>query len=225
MRVTTLRLAGFCFGLFGGLFESIPIMRSIPGKYSVRHEISVRKRVKLVSVKQAKQLGISIHESQETMNLAGYLKMAPKLRRHENYIVRWLAGFTDAWHERLNAFGVFINAPKDHFYGMASIEFPCLRPNADAELENGLWCHGCRMNFEHYKSTRKLDNYTQPLVSGHDPLTELFWMAYQARSRAEFLEHIEDCKKAKYLLRQMENGRPFILNQDGRPTAVQYFCR
>lgn len=233
LRVTTLRLAGFCFGLFDKLFEPIPIMRTIPGKYSVRHEISVPNRVRLVSLKQAKQLGISIHGSQKTMDRVGVLKMAPQLRGHENSLIRWLAGSSENAIARLNAFGVFIKAPKDHFYGMASIEFPSLRStNPDAELENGLWCHGCRRNFEQYNSTRKLDHYTRPLVPNHeellsdDVLRVLFAMAYQARSRAEFLHHIKhNCKKAKSLLRRLENGTAsFILSKDGRPTAVRDFC-
>ncbi|MCJ1261105.1 hypothetical protein MMC22_000969 [Lobaria immixta] len=190
LRVITIRMARICFGLSPKDLGQVPIMLSIPGRYSVGYTVTRRRRVRLVSLKQAEKLGISVHGSREAMETAGVLKHASKLSARQLLLAQWLAGL---WS---------VDSPTDDFCGMASVLFPSLRPNG--EIENGLWCGGCRIHEEDYRWTRELDSDTQLLVSGRDPLTVLLVMEYQARSKSEFIEHTRDCKGATKLLQQPE---------------------
>lgn len=93
-------------------------------------------------------------DPKEAMDSVGVSKMASKLPAHETRLTRWLAGSSDSVSQCLNAFGVFIDAPQDNFYGIASIQFPSLRPNAVLWMSNKL---------QTYKRHGEPDNYTPPL--------------------------------------------------------------
>ncbi|KAG8668322.1 hypothetical protein FPOAC1_007701 [Fusarium poae] len=64
----TIATAKKCFGLSQRQIQTIPIMRNIPGTYSVRTLEKTHRRVnQLVSVRHAKQLGLDVHGSLETL--------------------------------------------------------------------------------------------------------------------------------------------------------------
>lgn len=186
LRVITIRMAEVCFGVSRKDLAQIPTMFSIPGRYAVGHVVPHQKRVKLVSLKQAQKLGISVHGSQEAMESVGVSRDAPKIknvRHRQRRLAQWIAGSNSA--DRQN----------DEFCGVASISFPSLRPKG--EVENGLWCGGCRINSENYSSTIGMDIDAR--------MKALLEKEHQARSRSEFLEHIRDCAGASDLL--LEPGR------------------
>ena len=79
--------------------------------------------------------------------------------------------------------------PSDIFCGLASIHFPCLRP--DGELEDGLWCDGCR------KMTK-----IRPQKRLSSELRRRLEMNDQERSRSGFLAHARDCEDVKRLLQE-----------------------
>ena len=60
-------LAGKCFDLMLHQLKEIPVMRSVPGIYSVGHGVSRPRRLRLTSVKAAKELGIKVHVSMENI--------------------------------------------------------------------------------------------------------------------------------------------------------------
>lgn len=190
LRVITIRMAGICFGISPKGLGQISIMLNIPVRYLVGHSVTRRKRVRLVSLKQAEELGISVHGSREAMERVGVLKHASNLSLRQLLLAQWLTGSRSA------------DPPDDDFCGMASIIFPSLRPNG--ELENGLWCGGCRIHMENYHRTGELDSDTQLLFSGRHPSRLLSAMEHQARSKSEFLEHTRDCKGATDLLQHPE---------------------
>lgn len=197
LRVITIQMAKTCFGVSATDLSQIPNMLSIRPKYllttDVDNENMDRYRVSLVSVKQAKQLGISIHKSEEAMERVSILKKAGDLSLPELCLARWLAGSTyDYEDQNSSLFMRIYGVPPDDFCGVASISFPSLRPNA--ELEHGLWCYGCKINSQNYSSTIDTERVLYRMVS-------------RARSRSEFLEHTKDCKGTGRLLGWMISPR------------------
>lgn len=179
LRVISVSMAKTCYAISEEDLQQIPIMLNIPGRYSVGQVSTCRRQVRLVSLKQAKTLGLSIHGSQEVMHSL----VATEI----NWPAVWLAN-PDA------------DFPLDNIYaGMASIPFPSLRPNGD--LEGGLCCGGCKVYFEdhylHGALERKI--YTDIFLSGTWTTNEHMEMVQEARSRSEFLAHIKDCEGAKIL--------------------------
>lgn len=95
LRVITIPMARICFGLSQLDLGQIPNMCTLPGRYAVRHILQHRKRVKLISVKQAERLGIAIHGSREAMESAGISRDATKVKYMRNSQLRlyqWLVG-------------------------------------------------------------------------------------------------------------------------------------
>lgn len=205
LRIISLRMAGICFGLSPKELGQIPIMLSIPGRYTMRQEITTRRRVRLVSLKQAKELGIFFHGSQEATKRAGVLEKTRKLSLRQLHLAQWLAdSLSDSEPRNSSTPAQYIDAPDDNFGGMASIGFPSLRPNAG--LENGLWCFGCQINYDRYRR-RELESERQLYNSGVDLLGFFSGMVYEARSRSGFLEHVRDCRGARDLLQNTEDGK------------------
>lgn len=199
LRVITLQSAAYCFGLSPKVLSRLPSMLSIPRAHLEGRRLTCWKRERLVSVKQAWQLGIFVHGSEEGMEKAVASKKARKAVDRQTLLVRWLATSTPGsgsqhqptWLSDLTILG-------DSFHGMTSVKFPSLRPNA--AVENGLWCFGCRTSLGNYYRTGNLDSSTQLLVSDSDPLTVLSARERRARSKSEFLEHIKECPGASDLL-------------------------
>lgn len=218
-RVISIRMAGICFGVSPKDLGQIPIMLSIPGMYSFCHNATRVKRVRLVSLKQAKKLGISVHGSQEAMEIVSVSKKAGKLSYRQLQLARWLTGSSDSEPQNSSTPRLLDNAPNDNFCGMASISFPSLRPNI--ELEHGLWCYGCRVNLDNlechgrrisFDDLNDFESGTHLLGSGVDLINIFLRREFQARSRSEFLEHTRNCKWAIELL-QTEDAKTFKIDK------------
>lgn len=76
------KIAKACFGVTPEQLCQIPAMLSIPGTYSVGCHNTRRKPVKLVSLKQAKELGIVVHGSKEAMETFVTSQNTRKLGRY-----------------------------------------------------------------------------------------------------------------------------------------------
>lgn len=202
LRVIKIRMAVRCFGISRRDLHRVLAMQSIQGTYSVSHEATYPKQVDLVSLKQAIELGISLHGSKEAMGKFVSSWKGCKLTRDESRIIEWL-------HSRRSIISIICaNSLKDLFCGMASIAFPSLRRNG--MVQNGLWCLGCRSNFENYDRTRELDGDTELLVSGllvlgFNPEQALLRLQRLGRTKSELIEHVRKCKGARVLLQKSKD--------------------
>jgi hypothetical protein len=136
-------LAAKCFDIPPRHLNRLSIMESIPGVYSVGHSTSRMQRIRLTSVKSAKELSIEIHGSTEILARALIAKRR-KIAPRQFFTFRWLqdAPLSPSLQD-LSALSIYL--PKDEFCGMASIPFPSLATNNT--LERGLWCLGCKRIF------------------------------------------------------------------------------
>ncbi|KAM5476122.1 hypothetical protein MauCBS54593_000805 [Microsporum audouinii] len=191
--VMTTDLARYCFSLTTTQVRTLPIIRSIYGVYDVSHELSRRRRLKLVSVKAAKELSQSLPEPA--------VPVPPGRSRMPN-----LDHFQTAPLEptRDKETGALVRAQycsrTDECCGMASICFPSLQP--DNSRENGLWCRGCYRASELYRFTYAIYR----VVSFVNPPRALVGTNMCALSKREFLEHIEQCPGARDLLAALRRG-------------------
>lgn len=186
-------LAGKCFYLTPHQLKEIPVMRSIPGIYSVGHRISRQRRLRLTSVKAAKELGIKVHGSMANIAKTFNASRARKIT------FQWLQNAPlQPLGQDPSTLPTKEHTPNDDFCGMASIPFPSLMPNK--ELETGLWCRGCEQTFERYGLGHLAYNaVSDSIPRGCYPLRVLLGMQRRARSKAEFLEHIKYCRGAREL--------------------------
>jgi hypothetical protein len=196
-RVLPVALAGRCFSLTQSQLKKAPIMRSIPGVYSIGHRISRYRRLRLISAKHARELGIMVHGSVENM-----ANLLPDICE-ESYTFEWLL---DAPLEPLqrdpSTMPSDVYTPDDYYCGMASTHFPSLFPNN--ALESGLWCRGCEWTFESYKLRDLTSSEESDLIpQGVEPFWLLSRMQYRARSRAEFPSHVKDCYGARKLVPEL----------------------
>ena len=201
--VITTRLARLCFGISLKHYGRIPVMLSIPGTYSVGHKVSRQKRIRLVSLKQVKEQSISVHGSRQAMENTVISQNAGKLTHVQSLVVRWLTGpYSDSGSQCSITSGSCANIPNDDFCGMASTFFPSL--HHDNSLEEGIWCYGCRLNFERYSRTREPEEGADPHLSCNYWMSAYLEFERRARSKDQFLEHIKGCKESKRLLKESE---------------------
>ena len=196
LRVIPSQTARMCFGVSPKDLRRIPAMLSIPGTYSVGHGVTRRKSTKLVSLKQAKELGIAVHGSEEAMSAFVALQNAEKLTRRQLHVFQWLtAEYPKPLLHHPSNLPSFADTPDDGFCGMASIGFPSLQWNG--VLENGLWCYGCRLKLDKFMCTVNLDSDTELLVSGSDRIQAVLGKERRARSKSEFIKHMRECKNLR----------------------------
>ena len=183
------------FRLSQGHLERLPIISSIPGSYGIL-ATAAPKPCRLVSVKQARELGIAVHGSAEKLSEA----FARRCKSFFTIVTgRYFQSERLVFHTQdsllLPDQG---SVPKDKFFGMASIPFPSLRP-ADG-IEYGLWCLGCQATFEHYSRLRLRQDVVATLVPrDHNPRQVLLGMERRARSKTLFLSHVKQCYGARLL--------------------------
>lgn len=186
LQVTEYSMAQFCFGLSQKELDQLPSMLSIPGSYPVGCDgVNHREQFRLVSVKEAHALGISVHGSQEAMESVGVSREPPPAfygqphQPHDLRHAQWIAHTTPA------------SKLKDQFCGMGSIPFPSLKP--DGTLRDVLWCPGCRFICDN-NGILPAPVYPRPLYPSR--LRELM------NTENEFLGHLTDCKEAKEFLQE-----------------------
>ncbi|KAF3891675.1 F-box domain-containing protein [Trichophyton interdigitale] len=194
--VMTADLAKYCFNITAAKLREIPIMRSIYGVYDVSHELSRRRRLKLVSVRAAKELSLTANASSPA---------AAPLNQRNN---RHLAHFQNAPlapEGQSNGPGVTsrirYSSQTDECCGMGSICFPSLQP--DDTVERGLWCRGCFRASEQYRFSSPCTDLATRNVY---PLRALIGTNLCARSKMQFLEHIKHCDGSLELQANLRRG-------------------
>lgn len=204
--VIPVALAKKCFKLKQSHLKGAPIMRSVPGVYSVGHRISRLRCLRLISVRDTKELAMTVHGSMEFMTellaarpSAGTTEKALKDYYMHKFLIDAPFDPLQLNPSRVPSQG---NTPADDYCGMASIPFPSLFP--DKTSENGLWCRGCEWVFERYRLGKLTSHLISSLVpQAVDPFRFLLAMQH-CWSKAEFLVHVKHCYGARKLVPELE---------------------
>ncbi|KAM0695948.1 hypothetical protein Q7P36_004431 [Cladosporium allicinum] len=191
-------MAKKCFLLSEAAAKTLPVLRSVPGKYHVRYPISRQRPIGLVCVGAAKELSIAENVSERDLSAYLELHVATFDRGFFQYLQK--ASITPPQQELwLQSCGQ--DAPNDRYCGMGSLSFPSLSP--DKHVEYALWCKGCELVSREWSSNYTIPNHLAHLVlPGSNPAKVVKHFREIARSKAEFLAHIEVCPGAKKLLQQ-----------------------
>lgn len=198
-RVISPGQAAKYFGLSTKQLRQLPVMHSIPGRYDISQENS-RTSHKLVSARMARDLGILKHGSAEEMAKTVTAYKTGTTRITVRFLQRSTTG---AFRQDPLSVPDQGNVPPDRFFGMAAIHFPSV-PTPEI-IENGHWCRGCELTFKEYTDTYSATSaMLRTVPQGCDPWRVLFGMTRRARSKVEFLEHMEHCCGARKLIRMKE---------------------
>jgi hypothetical protein len=186
--------------------KGIPTLHTVPGVYFVRRIHKRQRRVRLLSVKIAKRVAISIHGTETAVE---QLRCEKPCSKKDEILSHWMR---KACLEPLIANPSKqpsrANTPDDMFCGMGSIRFPVLRRETRPGnvIEEGYWCGGCQLIFERHKFNPWLLRSVEHLIpKGVNPSRVLEGMAREARSRAQFLEHIKTCAGVEQFVTKMES--------------------
>ncbi|KAH7013668.1 hypothetical protein EDB80DRAFT_379061 [Ilyonectria destructans] len=203
LRMTTLSKAKKCFHLTDNHLDRVPILHSIPGTYKVEHENSHQLVLRLVSIKQVKQLAIEVHGS--AAHVARLEPMPPREMSFEDHwdFKRFHQASLVPPGRDLSRLPKTVPIITDAYGGMASIRIPCL---SGTELDYGKLCRGCEV-IHHLHSQGQLPapvwKWLVPRwVNTRYPLLALLTRLH---SNEGFLNHIQDCYGVRQLLVKWED--------------------
>jgi len=185
--------------------KKLPVMRNLPGTYTVGWQYIRERRVQLVGVKAAKELALL--EGKTEVDLAQLLESNPRVpgRQTHDYC-------TTAWvqraliHPPMRRFPAMLpdaNVPNDRLCGVASIPFPSMSvPN---HTQRGLWCLGCVENSQDWPDNQDDQAILQLLgCEQHDMENELYRFKEIAWPEVDFLRHIAQCPGAKKVVKDLD---------------------
>lgn len=190
-----------CFGLTQRQLRTIPIMRSIPGTYSVRTLEKTHRRIyQLVSVRHAKQLGLDVHGSLE--KLAEFMPSISGggVRSKEFYEFKRYheAPLEPPGHDMSKLPGK-ANIGNDRFAGTATLRVPYI---SGSGADWGHLCRGCQVTYRHFRNgslpSAILSELCPPDMNPDRPL---FASTTRFYSHDELLDHIEDCYGIQQIIR------------------------
>lgn len=193
-----LSVAGDCFNLTKTELKTLPTMRSIPRKYSVKNSVSRQRPIRLTSVKAAKERALQVHGSIDAM-ARSLAEKRPHMTLTKFYKTRWLQ---DAPLQPLSQDPLTLeyvsNTPNDDFCGMGCVPFPSM---TGSNIETGMWCRGCERTSQLYHDQKLNASEVSWLVPpGCETYRYMNGIQYRARSEAEFLEHAEHCYSAREVI-------------------------
>lgn len=212
LRVISRETASEVFGLSEEQVRQLPTILTIPGIYGLAQEPNPY-RHKLVSVRAAIELAISVHGSLESLSEAVRDRTYTEIRADEYRDLQValelvVCGKYDALFTIREDRDMFSLGPEDRYFGMASIPFPSL--TSSHLVEDGLFCNGCR--WMSTKRPRFSGLFPESAVdhvvpSGCDPHWVLSGLKRRAYSRIGFLEHIKHCYGANQLICSWKDGK------------------
>lgn len=193
--VISRRQASDYFFLSNKELKTIPQMRAIPGEYGLNHRTKLRRPTKLLSVRAVKELAIVVHGSMDAVAKKAAKRDAdPHSYYHET--ARYLHKTPlSPLSQPFRSLPCYSEWESNKFAGVGAIPFPSI---SGAEVEHGPWCRRCTM-----ASQDSIRN-NQPTITGpFDDIVQYAQLSsdrsepkYRARSKAEFLEHAEECQHA-----------------------------
>ena len=200
----TIATAKKCFRLSAAQAKSLPVVRSVPGRYSVGYEISRQRPIGLVCVGAAKQLATA-DGGFDDEGMAAYVETLHDScglsDKDYDYFLHLQKARLTPPQQKLWLLPSGSENTNDRYCGMGSLPFPSLSP--DKRVEHGLWCKGCELvskeSRRSYPIPEHLAHLLLPGCLAEDVVNRFPKIA---RSKAEFLAHIEECTGAKKLLQQ-----------------------
>lgn len=206
LRVISRKTASKAFGLSGAQVRQLATILTIPGTYGLSQTPNPY-RYKLVSVRAAIELAISVHGSLNSLTKAvrgrTYTGIRAQEYRHLQVALKLVAsGKCDALFTLCGDRNMFWGAG-DRYFGMASIPLPSL--TRSHLVEDGLFCKGCKWasSQKHRLPDFAMNSMVPP---GCDPRWVLYALKRRAYSRAGFLEHIRHCYGANHLICSWKDG-------------------
>lgn len=200
--VVPMATAKKCFGFSAAGAKTLSLMRSVPGKYHVRHTVARQRPVGLVCVGAAKKLAMAENRTEECMRQDLEHKRSAGLSDKEYHLLRFLQKAQTIPPGR----DLFLqptesNVPNDMFCGMASLPFPFLGPGN--HVEQGLWRLGCELFWRRWSPNDLTPRHLSHLVPPGCRAADIVYnMQDVARSKTEFLVHINGCPGATDLLQE-----------------------
>ncbi|KAI0483405.1 F-box domain-containing protein [Xylariaceae sp. FL0804] len=189
------------FGLLARHRQQLSVLHVIPGQYSIA-AIPAPENCKLLSAKHARDMGLAVHGSAEKIALAMARKCRSINRLRGQFFQGDPAEFQGKDSLLLPNQG---NIPTDEFFGMASLPFPSL--SKSGEVEDGLWCRGCKFTLDRYDSLRLPQDAVAAVVpSDCGPQRVLLGLERRAWSKEAFLHHIKHCYGARQLVPELATG-------------------
>ncbi|KAF4997519.1 hypothetical protein FDECE_12049 [Fusarium decemcellulare] len=172
----------------------------------VMFHVSRRKKYRLVSVKQAKQLAIEVHGSAENVASLMPTAFSPTMPEREFWTFKQ---FHEAPLEPpacdLSRKPGKSNIVEDGYGGMASIRMPSL---SGTSADRGRLCKGCHFVDKLQSKGALPTAVLRRLVpEGVDPRHPLLALITRLHSREGFLEHIKTCYGAYQLLAEWGEQR------------------
>lgn len=215
-RVIPISRVTEAFNLTPSQLKGAPIMRLIPGDYGFGdhsddgHWLMLvrRRRLRLVTVEAARQIALNVHGSVEKV-----MELFERDERRNPGISRF-ASARDLM-ESLSCpprAGPFVSERHcDGWYGLATIFFPYVRPNAVPERVH--LCRGCAWLYARAKDNTLPPDFVmsramipEGLPDDTTVLDALHATTFQARPTTEFLEHITRCYGAMRLSIQLQQS-------------------
>lgn len=203
LRVMRVNDAKAVFGLKEVHLRKIPILRNIPREYGVRYSASQRKRLRLLNVKQVKQLAIRVHGSCEALNRCAPKYPGSDARRKGWMLLALHSAPLEIPGSDMSKLREQKNLSEDEFGGVATIRFPFLSP---CGADSGRLCRGCEVTFEHNRygmlPVKVCKELSAPLSNANESLLAAM---SRLRTKDDSLDHINQCYGVKRILAGEEN--------------------
>src|SRR5947207_2495814 len=127
LRMMTPSIATKCFAITSRDLHQVSAMISIPGTYILRNKVTHRKRIRLVSARQARELGRSVHGSQESLERCVKSKDDAKLLAYNRRMAAWRSNSESCSQPRKPPLAQWhLDNPNDPYCGMASTPMPSI---------------------------------------------------------------------------------------------------
>ncbi|CAK7201583.1 hypothetical protein SEUCBS139899_004290 [Sporothrix eucalyptigena] len=206
LRMTTLGNVRECFRLTTKQMETrLPVFYTIPGSYGVRWHKHYPNVHRLINVRQAKALAITMHGEEQTKKLLAPTKPGNmSIRKYHIFQGFHEASLTPPGKD-LTLLPTPLNWVEDDFGGVASMRMPYL--DARGRMHRGRCCRGCRRMKRMFSDGQLPDDTVSGLVpDGVDPNAVLDALVTRLYSDDSFIDHVRDCFGVQQLLSFWDEG-------------------
>ena len=189
----TIATAKKCFRLSAAQAKSLPVVRSVPGRYSVGYEISRQRPIGLVCVGAAKQLATA-DGGFDDEGMAAYVETLHDScglsDKDYDYFLHLQKARLTPPQQKLWLLPSGSENTNDRYCGMGSLPFASLSPGK--HVEYGLWCQGCApVSSERSTNDPTVEQLPFFIINRGEVEYVVYHSEGFPRSKAEFLAHIQ----------------------------------